>query len=147
MALAGAVPSLVACSSNEVENDGSIRGTLKVYVATMNDGTTRTEYKLLVGGNEADERALVFAKPPEISGETEIKVWGATSGREIIVNRFEAVEDETSDLGTSREAIIGGSAYPPRTFAYVLVDLGGGVITRRNNQNVAYTEELGQIDL
>ena len=74
-------------------------------------------------------------------------MWGEASGREIIVNRFETVEDESSDVGTSREAIIGGAAYPARTFAYVLVDLGGGVITRRNNQNVAYTEALGQIDL
>src|SRR5215203_1124936 len=84
VALAAAVPGLVACSSNEVENDGSIRGTLAVYIATMNDGTSRTEYHLRVAGTEEDERMLVFADaPPDLASDTEIKVWGA-SGREII---------------------------------------------------------------
>src|SRR6186713_386349 len=90
--LAASVPALVACSSSEIENDASTRGTLKIYVATMDDGTTRTEYKLLVGGNEADARNLVFAKPPEVEGgEIDVKVWGDASGREIIVNRLEVV--------------------------------------------------------
>src|SRR6185503_13307343 len=140
VALAGAAPVLVACSSNEVENDGSVRGTLMVYVATMDDGTSRTEYHLLVGGNEADDRMLVFTKVPDFGSGSEIKVWGATSGREIIVNRFEAVQPESSDgIDTSQEAIIGGSAYPARTFAYILVNIGGGL--------GSYTEAQATIDL
>jgi hypothetical protein len=140
VALAGSIPALVACSSSEIENDGSIRGTLMVYVATMDDGTSRTEYKLLVGGNELDERLLVFAKPPDVGGEREIKVWGDASGREIIVNRYELVEsDLDGDIGRSQEAIIGGAPYPSRTFAYVLVNIGGG--------NGSYTTAQGEIDL
>ena len=139
VALASSVPALIACSSSEIENDGSIRGTLKVYVATMDDGTSRTEYKLMVGGNELDERMLVFAKPPEAAGEREIKVWGDASGREIIVSRYEVVDTGEDDLGRSQEAIIGGSPYPSRTFAYVLVNIGGG--------NGSYTTGQGEIDL
>ncbi|HEX6274596.1 MAG TPA: hypothetical protein VFZ53_16245, partial [Polyangiaceae bacterium] len=139
VALASSVPALVACSSSEIENDGSIRGTLKVYIATMDDGTSRTEYKLMVGGNELDERMLVFAKPPDAAGEREIKVWGDASGREIIVSRYELVDTVDDDLGRSQEAIIGGTPYPSRTFAYVLVNIGGG--------NGSYTTAQGEIDL
>jgi hypothetical protein len=138
VALAASTPALIGCSSSEIENDGSIRGTLKVYVATMDDGTTRTEYKILVGDNELDERLLVFAKPPEAVGEREIKVWGDASGREIIVNRYEFVESD-ADLGRSQEAIIGGTPYPSRSFAYVLVNIGGG--------NGSYTTAQAEIDL
>ena len=139
-ALVGSVPAIVACSSAEVENDGSIRGTLMVYVATMDDGTSRTEYKLLVDGNEADERMLVFTTAPDVGSETPIKVWGDASGREIIVSRYERVLAETADdVGVSQEAIIGGAPYPSRTFAYVLVDIGGG--------NGQYTSAQANIDL
>src|SRR4249920_2184684 len=83
LALAVAAPALVACSSEELANDGSIRGTLMVYVATMDDGTSRTDYHLLVGGNEDDDRLLVFTKVPDVGSGSEIKVWGDSSGREI----------------------------------------------------------------
>src|SRR5688572_14992052 len=74
--LACALPALAGCSSDEIENDGSIRGTLMVYVATMDDGTSRTEYHLQVGGNEDDARNLVFTKaPPDAVSGAEIKVW------------------------------------------------------------------------
>jgi len=117
--LACALPALAGCSSDEIENDGSIRGTLMVYVATMDDGTSRTEYAIQVGGNENDERMLVFAKaPPDAVSNAEIKVWGDASGREIIVNRHELIQREkASDIGKSQEAIIDGTPYPARTFA------------------------------
>src|SRR5262245_27657949 len=143
VALLGAVPGIVACSSSEVENDGSIRGTLMVYNARFDDGTSRMDYQLQVGGDEADTRMLVFTKVPDVGSGSEIKVWGAASGREIIVNRYEILgaDSNHSDdaIGTSREAIIGGSPYPSRTFAYVLVNIGGG--------NGSYTEAQAQIDL
>ena len=147
--LACALPALAGCSSDEIENDGSIRGTLMVYVATMDDGTSRTEYQLQIGGNEHDERILVFTKtPPEAVSGAEIKVWGDSSGREIIVNRFELREREkSSSIGKSQEAIIGGSPYPARTFAYVLVDLGGGITRRSGGNSVPYTAAEAEIDV
>jgi hypothetical protein len=139
-ALLGAAPALVACSSDEISNDGSIRGTLMVYVATMEDGTSRTDYHLLVNGNEDDDRMLVFTNVPDVGSGSAIKVWGDSSGREIIVSRFEVdPADQATGIGTSQEAIIGGSPYPSRSFAYILVNIGGG--------NGNYTEAQAQIDL
>jgi MYXO-CTERM domain-containing protein len=135
----GAAPALMGCS-DQTENDGSIRGTLQVYVATMNDGTTRMEYQLFVDGNENEARTLYFAKAPDLTSGTAIRLWGTVSGDAISVDRYEVAESETSDgLGTSREAIIDGTPYPSRSLGYVLVDIGGG--------NGNYTEAAARVDL
>jgi MYXO-CTERM domain-containing protein len=135
----GTVPALLGCS-DQTENDGSIRGTLQVYVATMNDGTSRTEYQLFLDGSENEARTLTFGKAPDLPSNTAIKVWGTVNGNAITVDRFEAIDSETSSgLGTSQEAIIDGAPYPSRSLGYFLVDIGGG--------NGNYTEAAGTIDL
>src|SRR5262245_28425030 len=145
VALAGGAAAVAGCSANEAENDGSVRGTLAVYIARMDDGSSRTEYRLQVDGNEADERTLVFGKTPDLPSGSELKVWGDAAGREIIVRSFEVVDVGSADgIGTSQEAIIGGSAYPARTFAFVLVDVGEGVET---SQGDPYTEAQATIDI
>src|SRR6185503_9756391 len=85
----GLAPALIGCSDPETADDGSIRGTLTVYVATMDDGSSRTEYRLLVGGDENDERRLVFDGEPDVTGGSELKIWGESRASELVVDRFE----------------------------------------------------------
>src|SRR6185503_7153784 len=97
---------LLACSSEVPANGGALRGTLMVYVATLDDGTSRTDYRLFVDGSENDARLLVFPNPPDLESGAELEVFGETSGREVIVRRFDVLENTPGDrLGTSEEAI------------------------------------------
>ncbi|HEX6271386.1 MAG TPA: hypothetical protein VFZ53_00020, partial [Polyangiaceae bacterium] len=138
--IATLAPLLAGCSEQAVD-DGSTRGTLVVYLATMKDGTSRNQYALQIDGNESDERSLVFdAAPPDLPAGTEIKVWGGMRGEALAVNRWEIVSSEpASELGRAREAIIDGTPYPSRTFGYLLVNIGGG--------NGSYTEAAARVDL
>src|SRR5262245_43739647 len=77
-------PALVGCS-DQTTDDGSIRGTLNVYVATMADGTSHTEYRLLLDSDTGEERKLVFAREPDAGAGAEIKVWGELTESQIIV--------------------------------------------------------------
>ena len=136
----GTVPALLGCS-DQTENDGSIRGTLQVYRATMNDGTSRLEYQLFVDGNENEARTLIFGKAPDLPSGHVIKVWGALNGDAITVDRYEVIDPDqvSGGLGKSQEAIIDGAPYPSRSLGYFLVDIGGG--------NGSYTEAAGTVDL
>ena len=137
-ALLGALPALSGCSSHELVEDGSIRGEIVVYNATFADGTSQTQYFLRVEADEADERRLVFAADPDLTTGTPVKVWGDPSGVEIIVSHYQVIEDADPSglLGQSREAIIDGPPYPPRTFALVRVDLGGGIDLSEAQANI-----------
>jgi hypothetical protein len=134
----GLMPGLVGCSDPTV-NDGSIRGTASVFVATMHDGTQRMDYRLLVGGDENDERRLLFRSEPDFVTGDDIKVWGDVNGGDISVSRWERVSAESGGVGTSQDAIIDGTPYAARTFAYALVNIGGG--------NGTYTASAAQVDV
>ena len=140
LALASASLALVACSSDEAASDGSLRGTLAVHLVTMDDGTSRTEYRLFVDGGERDARELVFENPPELDSGSELEVWGEPSGEKLVVRRFELNARESPDgLETSEQTIINGPPYATRTLAYVLVDIGGG--------SGSYSEAQASIDV
>src|SRR5688500_2817121 len=84
--------SLSACSSERPgreateEADGSLRGELSAFVATYDDGTAKSEYFLILGGDENNERKLIFDKDPNLASGTRIKVWGAEAANEIKVS-------------------------------------------------------------
>jgi MYXO-CTERM domain-containing protein len=130
LAVCLALPAL-GCSSTPLPSEstatdsGAISGTAVAYIATQEDGSTETQYFLRVGGNEDDERRLLFVGDPELTTGTSIHVWGAEQGDQIAVDRFEIARAATGQLGTSREALVNGAAYPARTFAFVRVDTSG----------------------
>jgi hypothetical protein len=138
--LVGLVPAVTGCSDETVD-DGSTSGTLAVYVATFDDGTTRTEYALMVNGDESDQHTLHFTgAPPDLPTGAEIKIWGEMRAEGIHVREYEVVRTESSDgLGKSREAIIDGSPYPSRSLGYLLVDIGNGT--------GSYTVSQAELDL
>jgi MYXO-CTERM domain-containing protein len=105
---------------------GALRGELVTYTATFDDGTSDQQYFLRVNGDERDERKLLFTRDPDLPSGTRMDVWGAEEHGQIQVQRFELLR---RSLASVQQALINGSSYRPRTFAFVLVDVGGGVGT------------------
>jgi hypothetical protein len=123
----GAVAGSVSfgCSSGDKPGDtpktftttAPFTGTVAVYSATFDDGTGENQY-FLRDATTKDELRLWFKDDPNLAPGSRIGVWG---------DRAEARFDVDESLGTTRQALIDAPPYPERTFAFVLVDIGGGV--------------------
>ena len=126
--------ALSGCSSQTPEDekvgvhDGSLRGELDSYIATLDDGTSETRHFLRIDGDESNERRLIFVGDPDLAPGTRLKVWGVDTGEQIKVTEFE-IDREAKDIGSTSEALVGQAAYPNRTFAWIFVDIGGGAGT------------------
>jgi uncharacterized protein (TIGR03382 family) len=107
---------------------GALRGELVLYTLSFDDGTSDEQYFLRVGGEERDERRLFFERNPELPAGTWVDVWGAGHGEGIEVARLEQVKTPGDGLveQVARE-LINAPPQRPRSFAFVLVDVGGGV--------------------
>ena len=128
---------------------GALRGELIVYTLTFDDGTSDDRYALRVGdragGNEDErpERSLQFSRAPELPSGAMIDVWGTPApataaategvgagGLALQVTRWQPVRGR-GGAGEVTEGnaqpLISGPAIRPRSFAFVLVDLGAGV--------------------
>jgi hypothetical protein len=128
----GAVLSSVTlgCSSGDRPGDtpkafhtaAPFTGTVAVYSATFDDGTGESQYFLRDTATK-DEVRLWFKEDPNLTPGSRIGVWGDRGEDGIQVSRFDLDES----LGTTRQALIDAPPYPERTFAFVLVDIGGGI--------------------
>jgi hypothetical protein len=78
---------------------------------------------LRVGGDEADQRRLIFDKAPDLPPDVGIDVWGQVHADRILVDRFKLL---SADSVIARSALIDGPPLPTRSFAFVIVDIGGG---------------------
>ena len=121
-----------------VIDDGALRGELAIYIADGPDGHSETHYALR--GPSGVERPLLFdpaVRETELQPGATLKVWGNDSLDGVRVTKFQpvapAVEEQRSALQT-------GTAYAPRAFAFVLVDLGGGF-----NPTISSTDVLGRM--
>jgi MYXO-CTERM domain-containing protein len=104
--------------------DGALRGELAIYVSDDLEGRSETRYALRDGSS--GERALLFEEPPAFAPGTVIEVWGVETPDGLRVTRAEAI---TSAAEHVTEALRTATPYPPRSFAFVLVDMGMGVNT------------------
>ena len=116
------------CTGAAIEDDGvddgSRRGELVVYQADDFDtGVSRTTYALrdALGG----EQPLLFDSDPKLQPGTPIKVWGnATTGDTLRVTSFRRMPPPDA---TIQSALIGATPFTARSFAFVIVDTGGGL--------------------
>ncbi|HET6281097.1 MAG TPA: MYXO-CTERM sorting domain-containing protein [Polyangia bacterium] len=140
---AGLVAPSCGDTQNEanVSDDGSLRGEFLVYSIDGVDGAGETQFFLRMP--DQSERPLYFDIEPDLAPGTRIKVWGAREiqpdGQDgLRVKSFRSMDPPAIENVTS--ALIDGQAYPPRTFAFVLVDTGGGVnTTKAEMQNLLLT--------
>ncbi len=116
-----------------VHDDGSLRGELATYVSDDFEGHSETRYTLRDASGA--ERPLLFADAPDFAPGTPLRVWGVELSDGLHVTRAEAI---TSGIESEASALRLGPPYAPRAFAFVLVDLGGGV-------NTTATDVMGRL--
>ena len=71
------------------------------------------------------EQRLLFDVDPGLAPGAPLKVWGAPQGQALRVSSFERAPVPATP--TIQAALIGAQPFPARTFAFVLIDIGGGV--------------------
>jgi hypothetical protein len=136
----------LGCSSDKAsETPTAIRtsapyaGTVAVYSATFDDGTGETQYFLRNTATK-DEVRLWFTEDPGLEAGARIGIWGQPSADGIRVSRFEI----DHSIAVTRQALIDAPPYPERTFAFVLVDIGGGVnLTQADAEKRLFGTTLG----
>ena len=140
--------TLAGCSSEDQSAAPSqaeapvYEGALVTYRAGYDDGTSEEQLFLEQTKDGVEtELQLFFDAEPAIPSGTELKVWGVKDDRGLAVERFEVVamsenqrrsQAERSQLAQggfaqTDSALVGADAFPTRRFAFVLVDIGGGV--------------------
>jgi MYXO-CTERM domain-containing protein len=106
--------------------DGSLRGTLSVTISDDLDGRTETHFALRAP--DGRERPLVFEVAPDLAPGSDVRVWGLARADGLHVTRVEPASP-TGEVERVTSALRSAPAFLPRSFAFVLVDLGGGVNT------------------
>jgi MYXO-CTERM domain-containing protein len=105
------------------EQDGSLRGVLAIYMSDDPDGQSDTRYALRVPSGI--EHALVFDHDvSDLIPGVELKVWGPLGPQGVRVSSFRIVSPPIEERTS---ALIAGTARTDRAFAFVLVDMGGGI--------------------
>ena len=105
--------------------DGSLRGELAVYIADTLDGRSETQYFLRdTAGRET--RLLFDQSAADLSALTpgaRLKVYGVPAGDGVRVMALETLPAD-APIATG---LIGATPFATRSFAFVFVDIGGGV--------------------
>ena len=104
-------------------DDGSRRGELVIYQAD-NFETGTTEFQYALRDATGAELPLRFDARPGLDAGTRIKAFGELEGNALRVTSFSRLPTPASD--TIQSALIGATPFAPRTFAFILVDIGGG---------------------
>src|SRR5438105_1339676 len=102
-------------------DDGSQRGELAIYVVDGVDGKSDLHYMLRAPSGQ--EHLLLFdrnVRELDLAPGTEIKVWGSDSPDGLHVTSVRAVSPPVDEA--KRSALVSGTAYSPRAFAFVLLD-------------------------
>ncbi|HEY0713769.1 MAG TPA: hypothetical protein VGF45_13910 [Polyangia bacterium] len=103
---------------------GAIRGEVLSYIFTLDNGQTEEHLYLRTNDREPEQR-LLFDTPTSLVTGQRIDVWGSSVADGFKVERFAKVADPV--IESSQKALINGTPLKPRRFAFVLVNLGGGV--------------------
>jgi MYXO-CTERM domain-containing protein len=132
--IAGVVVALASCSSGtpsttepvEVDEPGTVRGELAVYIADYDDGTSETSYFLRDATGA--ERRLRFVDPPDITPGETVKVWGKQLADALEVNTIKVASklSPTGEIGSQSSELIGQPMKTPRIICPVQVSVNGG---------------------
>ena len=105
-------------------DDGSLRGELAIYVSNNRDGRSETSFFLrdAMGG----ELKLLFGSQPDLDPGAPIKVWGTPTDGAFQVTSYNRVTRADSSAA-ARSPLVNATPFAARSFAFVFVDVGGGV--------------------
>jgi len=121
------LPSGCASTSDEeYTDDGARRGELAMYIADVPSGS-RTTYFLRDAAGE--ETKLLFDKDPGLDPDTHLKVWGTETADGLRVTSFVKLVKSATAAATERfrSQLIGGTPFAPRSFAFIMIDIGAGI--------------------
>jgi hypothetical protein len=118
----------------------SLRGQLVEYVADGTEGRVEARYALREGLDE--ERTLLFDAPPAFAPNEAIRVWGRQESAGFHVDGAEAAPSATASVAS---ALTAAQPFAPRSFAFVLVDLGGGVNLTADDVRATLLTSAGSI--
>jgi MYXO-CTERM domain-containing protein len=105
--------------------DGALSGELAVYIS--DDPVNGSETTTFLRDTAGSETRLLFGPPgvPDLAPGTALRVAGVREGNALRVTSFAALPP----VGPVPTGLIGGTPFAPRSFAFVLVDLGEGINT------------------
>jgi MYXO-CTERM domain-containing protein len=113
--------------STDQADDGSLRGTLVGY--TSDDVAEAGQTRYFLRDRAGAERRLMFdavIKAEDLQPETQVRVWGRALPDAFHVTSVETLE---SEIERATSALRNAAPYAPRSFAFVMLDMGGGVNT------------------
>ena len=116
---------LPSADGTEPPEPGALRGELVTYIATYDDGTSDEQYFLRFDGDERKEQRLFLEREPDLAPGTLIDVWAERMDEGLRVRRISAVRSSLLEQVSQR--VIDAPKQKPRSFAFVLVDIGQGV--------------------
>ncbi len=119
-------------SDAESSEDGSLRGELAVYIADRPDGSSEKRY-FLRQADGTELRLLFDPAPVELEPGNRLAVQGVPEADALRVTSFQPV---ASGPPVATPALVTATPFSPRSFAFVFVDIGGG-ITGTNTPAVA----------
>jgi MYXO-CTERM domain-containing protein len=102
-------------------DDGALRGEIVSYQLDFEDHS-ETQHRLRLPSGE--ERPLILEGNHELTPGERVRVWATEQGESLKVIRFER---EPNTVESVRSALVMGKAKPPRRWAFVLINMGGGV--------------------
>ncbi len=106
-------------------DDGAWRGTLAIYISDHPDGHSETHYYLRDASEH--EQPLQFDTPPALEPGTRIKVWGVPEGRRLADGLRVTSYERLPAAAPIPSALVAAAPFSSRSFAFVLLDIGGGV--------------------
>jgi hypothetical protein len=123
------------------ENDGAFRGELAVYTADEVGVGSRTSYFLRDAAG-AERKLNFYSTQPEMVTGVRMKLNGYDTPDGFNVTDYQILPDPVDATRTS--ALIDGTPYAARSFAFILINTGSGFTPVRymNMSNVAVTPDL-----
>jgi MYXO-CTERM domain-containing protein len=132
--IAGVIVALASCSAgstpqtelSEIDEPGSVKGELAVYIADYDDGTSETSYYLRdAAGNE---RRLSFRDHPDIDPGATVRVWGqqAADMLEVTAIKLAPRLEPANGIGSTSQGLIGQPMRTPRVICPIAVSVNGG---------------------
>jgi Gametolysin peptidase M11 len=121
LALAASGPGCASDVSTQHETGeppaGAVRGEFAYNVATLDDGTSETDYFLKQP--DGSELKLLFDSEPDVAAGTNLDVWVSPENGMFRVRHFEILP-----VSRIEQALIAGPSYNARSFAFVIVNNG-----------------------
>jgi MYXO-CTERM domain-containing protein len=103
-------------------DDGARSGQLAVYISDDAAGNSTTSYYLRDA--RGAEQKLLFDAAPEVEPGAAVKLWGVETPGGLRVLSYERLPTPQARVVSP---LISAPPFSPRSFAFVLVDIGGGV--------------------